>query len=234
MMAGKGLNIPAVAAFPISVLLVLATLLPFFSMSGVRGDYYGIDRDLSGWQFFSSVDLYMLVAVGLAALLAVSATVTRLAGAVVELKESSEGTKRFSMPLYAIPAALLAALAALIFMCILVRIVDVPGREAGFGPTRAFGIFFAALLALLLTAAAAGSIAWPSLQARTMTAGAPFFGAGGSAVPSPSTVASPTPPSTPHSHGATHPSTSPPAEPAAPREPGPRRSPPPNPADRRG
>jgi hypothetical protein len=223
------MNLPALATLPISVVLVLSAFLPFLDL----GDFaeFG-DDSLSGWQFFSSVDFYMLVAVALSIVLVLLVLLPQMAEATVSISIAGDDTDARSFPLYAVFAALVAFFGFLIFALVALKIIDVPFREGEFGPTRGFGMFAIAALAFLLGVAGAAAVAWPYLM-RNRTAPAAYSSPATGSFPAPQqpTGNFPAPEAGPPAPAAPAPSQSPPESPA----PGaPRSAPPPDPSQRKG
>lgn len=143
-------NPAALAVLPLTVLMTLSALLPYFT----AGDYYsGYSFSISGWSFFSTVDLLMLLSILLAALLLAVALTPQLREGKVRISLGGGATGRFEFPLILVPAAAVGLTAGLIFLLLALRVLSPPdGFEQG------AGLIIGAFLAMASTGAAAAAI----------------------------------------------------------------------------
>lgn len=149
-MSGGKVNPAAIAALPISVLLTLSALLPYFQ----AGDAFsGYSYSASGWSFFSTVNLLMTLGVLLSGVLLVATLVPEIREGKVGVKLGGNGDRSLDVPLIAVPAAAVALLAALVLFLLMLRIFFPPS-----GLSQGAGLFFGAFLAVALVGSAAGAI----------------------------------------------------------------------------
>lgn len=209
-MSGGKVNLAAVATLPIAILLTLSALLPYFRLGDSFSEY---SYSISGWSFLSTVDLLMVLGVLLSAMLLAAALVPESREGHVRVTPGGTNSRAFGFPLIAVPAAMVALLAALIFVLLFLRILFPPG-----GLSQGAGLLLGAFLAVALAGLAVATIVIELAPTRRDDGFAPIGGPSAGAA-EPSTVAgkaSPPPPM-------------PPPSPPPGREP-----PPPNPRTRRG
>lgn len=216
-MSGDKLNPVAIAALPIAVVLTLSALLPYFQVGDPFDEY---SFEISGWSFFSTVDLLMAIAIPLAAILLVATLLPEVREGHTKVTLGGERGKTIDFPLIAVPAAAVALLGALIFFLLVLRILFPPA-----GLSQAGGLFFGAFLALALAGSAVGAIVIEITPSRSAGGFEPPVGAPtGAGTPPAAESKVPSPAGRPA-----------PADPPAPAPaPPPREPPPPAPESRRG
>lgn len=222
-MSGDKVNPVAVAALPIAVVLALSALLPYFQV-GDTFDAYSFE--ISGWSFFSTVDLLMAIAIPLATMLLLATLLPEVREGRAKVTLGGAQGRSFDFPLIAVPAAAVALLGGLIFFLLMLRILFPPA-----GLSQAGGLFFGALLALALAGSAVGAIVIEVNPSRSA-------GGFGPAPAKPAAAGPPPPAAKGRVPSANRPAPAePPAPPPGPREPSPpvsREPPPPAPGSRRG
>lgn len=204
------INPAALAALPLAVLMTLSALLPYFT----AGDYFSeYSYSISGWSFFSTVDLLMLLSIPLAALLLIAALVPQVRYGRIRVSLGGGAANRLEFPLILVPAVAVALTTGLIFLLLALRVLSPPdGLEQG------AGLIIGTFLAMASTGAAAATIGIE--VAPRQKAAAPRPG------PAPAPPRAPTP----------QPADAPPAPPSASSAPQPTggEPPPPTPGTRQG